>query len=146
MELLSYEGDILVFGLAKVPKDKMHANDLVKIISEKGGITISAHPFRDNGRGMGEHIKKVSRLSGIEAFNGNTEFHQNLQAYYLSKELKLPCFGGSDAHKVEQIGKYATFFEDEIKGVNDLIKAVKERRVYPVKYNSEKNIFGEVIL
>ncbi len=29
-EILTYEGDILVFGLKDIPKNKMHAKDLLK--------------------------------------------------------------------------------------------------------------------
>jgi len=141
MELLTYEGDILVFGLEEVPKEKMYAKNLTTLISRNGGVSISAHPFRDNGRGMGNYIKKVEQLSGIEAFNGNTGSYQNKQAYELGQELNIPCFGGSDAHKIERIGIFATVFPDGIRDEVDLINAIKYENVFPVKFNKNKNEF-----
>jgi len=144
MELLTYEGDLLVFGLEEVPTEKMHADVLIHLVSQNDGICISAHPFRDNGRGMGEHIRKIDGLSGIEAFNGNTEPYQNFQAYNLGMGLNIPCLGGSDAHSIERIGRYATMFPEGLRDVKDFINAVKNRNVFPVLYNDYKNRFEEV--
>jgi len=131
-EILTFEGDILVFGLKDLPNHKMHAIELLRLISKNNGIAISAHPFRNNNRGLGSHIREVnSIISGVEAFNGSTEPHQNLHAYTLATELKLPSVGSSDAHTLDKIGKYATVFEDGIRDELDLIEAVKRGNVYP---------------
>lgn len=116
-EILTYEGDILVFGLKDIPKNKMHAKDLLKIVYENNGVAISAHPYRNNNRGMGDYIReaKMLGLSGVEAFNGSTEPHQNLLAYSLATELNLPCIGSSDAHVIEKVGKYTTVFPNGIR-------------------------------
>ncbi|MCK4260133.1 MAG: PHP domain-containing protein [Halanaerobiales bacterium] len=148
MELLTYEGDLLVFGLEEVPQahiaGKSHANELISLINQKGGIALSAHPFRNNGRGMGEFIRQIDNLSGIEVFNGNTTFENNSRAYHLGLELGIPCLGGSDAHRIERIGKYATSFSDGIRDLKDFINAVKEDEFFPVEYNN--NRFEEVKL
>lgn len=143
MELLTYEGDLLVFGLEEVPTEKMHAIDLVKLAWNHGGVCISAHPFRDNGRGMGAYIKDLTGLAGVEAFNGNTSYVHNHKAYKLAKNLDLPCLGGSDAHRLERVGQYATCFPDGIRDEHDLILAIREGAVYPLVY--EENNYKEVI-
>lgn len=143
VEILTYEGDLLVFGLEEVPKEKMSANELISLVSRAGGIAISAHPYRDNGRGMGDNIRKLDGLSGIEVFNGNTELFQNIKAFDLAKELNLPCLGGSDAHRLERIGRFATLFPDGIRDEKDLIDAIKHRKVSPVKY-VDINDFQEI--
>lgn len=133
VEIFTYEGDILCFGLEKVPEKKIHAQELIDLVNEKGGVTISAHPFRNNGRGLGNKIKDLKGLSAIEVFNGNTTYENNSKAYELANELNIPCVGGSDAHKLQNIGKYATRFPQNITNEKDLIRAIKQGKVVPVE-------------
>lgn len=133
-EILTHEGDITVFGLDALPKEKLSAQQLVDITLKAGGVAMSAHPFRQNNRGMGNSIRKVRGLSGIEAFNGSTPMHLNMQAYQLAAELGIPTFGASDAHVVEKIGKYATLFPGRIRDVRDFIEAVKHGNTCPAIY------------
>ncbi len=133
-EILTYEGDLLVFGLDRLPDKKMHAQKLINIVNTAGGVAISAHPFRNNDRGMGENISKVKGLSGVEVLNGSTTFANNLAADNLAKSLSLPCLGASDAHHADKVGKYATYFYDDIKNIRDFINAIKNNRVSPAVY------------
>lgn len=133
-EILTYEGDITVFGLDKLPKEKVHAQQLIDMTLKAGGVAMSAHPFRQNNRGMGDIIRDVKGLSGIEAFNGSTTPHHNLYAYGLAAELGLPSLGASDAHTYEAIGKYATVFPGNIRDERDFIEAIKSNRVCPAVY------------
>lgn len=133
-EILTHEGDITVFGLDTLPKEKISAQQLIDMTLKAGGVAMSAHPFRQNNRGMGNSIRKVRGLSGIEAFNGSTPMHLNMQAYQLAAELGIPTFGASDAHVIEKIGKYATIFPDRIRDVRDFIEAVKQGNTCPAIY------------
>lgn len=133
-EILTHEGDLTVFGVDHLPPEKMHAQEIIDLTLEAGGVAISAHPFRQNNRGMGNSIRQVKGLSGIEAFNGSTTPHNNLYAYGLSAELALPAFGASDAHKIEAVGKYATEFSGRIRDTADFIKAVKAGDTCPAVY------------
>ncbi|MDD4265576.1 MAG: PHP domain-containing protein [Aminobacterium colombiense] len=135
LELLTYEGDLLVFGLDLVPEKKMHASDALELVNRQGGVAVSAHPFRDNGRGMGNFIRSLPGLSGIEAFNGSTRLTHNFKAHALANELELPRLGGSDAHFVERVGLYATAFPGIIQNENDFIGAIRTGNVYPVVYD-----------
>ncbi len=139
-EILTYEGDLLVFGLNDIPKHKMHAGELMDIVLKKGGIAISAHPYRNNNRGMGDYIREAVKLglSGVEAFNGSTEPHQNLYAYALATELGLPSFGASDAHLTSKIGKYATVIPNGVRDERDFIEVVKSKELHPAIYRDGK--------
>ncbi|WP_290763139.1 PHP domain-containing protein [Halanaerobium sp.] len=137
-EVLTQAGDILVFGLNDLPKEKIPTQDLIDLVNEAGGIAIAAHPFRDNGRGVGEKIRNLSGLAGIETFNGSTKPDHNFQAYSLALELDLPCLGGSDTHVIERVGKFVTSFPDWVSTTKDLIKAVKNNEVMPVNYNHKE--------
>lgn len=130
-EILTHEGDITVFGLDRLPTEKLHAQQLIDMTLRAGGVAMSAHPFRQNNRGMGHSIRMVRGLSGVEAFNGSTPMHHNLHAYSLAAELNIPTFGASDAHVVEKIGKYATVFPGNIRDTQDFIEAVKHGNTCP---------------
>jgi predicted metal-dependent phosphoesterase TrpH len=133
-EVLTWQGDVTVFGLEHIPQERMHAAELIDLVVKKGGVAISAHPFRQNNRGMGHAIREMKLLGGVEAFNGSTEYQHNMDAYLLAQELGLPCLGGSDAHNREKVGCYATVFPDGIRDEKDLIQAIYAREVYPVTY------------
>ncbi|SHH57038.1 hypothetical protein SAMN02745196_00814 [Clostridium collagenovorans DSM 3089] len=135
-EVLTFEGDIVVFGLEELPKEMVHAQELIDLVNSKGGATISAHPFRENNRGLGNHIREVKGLSAVESFNGSTKPYNNLYAYGLAIELGLRTVGASDCHEIEAIGRYCTIFPDNIETEQDLIKALKEEKLYPAVYKN----------
>ncbi|WP_048602658.1 PHP-associated domain-containing protein [Rubeoparvulum massiliense] len=133
-EILTKEGDLVVFGLTDLPEEMLHAQDLIRLVDQAGGVCISAHPYRTNNRGLGNHLRDVEGLAGVEAFNGNTPPHHNLMAYAVATELGLPMFGASDAHWAHQVGKYATIFPDGIRDEQDLIAAIRSKEVRPAVY------------
>lgn len=130
-EFLTFEGDMTVFGLQRLPEKMIHAEELIDIVRSAGGVAICSHPYRQNNRGMGDYIKKLQGVWGIEAFNGSTPKHHNLKAYELSIRLNVPALGGSDAHVLEQVGKFATWMPDWVKDEDSFIKAVKMSLAYP---------------
>jgi predicted metal-dependent phosphoesterase TrpH len=137
-EILTHEGDMTVFGLDELPKNKIHAHELIEIVNKKGGVAVSSHPYRQNNRGMGDHIRNLQMLGGIEAFNGSTPPDHNYKAYKLSLELNIPALGGSDAHNRQQVGKYVTVFPDGIRTEKDLIEAIKSQNIFPAYYENGK--------
>jgi predicted metal-dependent phosphoesterase TrpH len=145
VEILTYEGDILCFGMDKVPEKKLHAQELIDLVNQLGGATISAHPFRNNGRGLGDTIKDIRGLSAIEIFNGNTSLENNFRANKIANILNIPCVGASDAHRLQNIGKYATKFFDNITDENDLIRAINHGKVVPVYYDNDSKKFNEFV-
>lgn len=67
-EYLTREGDILAFGIDRLPdEEQLPAQEFINYVNERGGVCIAAHPFRNNNRGLGENLKKVKGLAGIEA-------------------------------------------------------------------------------
>jgi len=139
VEVLTDLGDILVFGARDIPMANIEAARLTDVVAKQGGVTVSAHPFRDNGRGMGESIRIIDKLSALETLNGRTKDIHNRMASDLAEELRLPSMGGSDAHTVEEVGNCATLFSDEIRSEADFVRAIKAGRVLPV---SSANGYG----
>ncbi|AKL94579.1 metal-dependent phosphoesterase PHP family [Clostridium aceticum] len=142
-EILTYEGDMLVFGLDHLPKEKLHADELLKLVEKSKGVAISAHPFRPSNRATGNYNRSLRGFRGIEAFNGTTKSQYNTLAYYLAQELNLPALGGSDAHHIHQIGQCATLFPDGIRDEKDLIQAIVSREVSPIIYRN--NTFQSIV-
>ena len=135
-EILTYEGDILVFGINKLPDKKMHANQLINYVNKRKGITICAHPFRNNNRGVGNKINNLPGLTAVESLNGSTSYKNNFKANNLAQKLNLPTLGASDAHNSQRIGKYASYFEDKITNIKDFIKAIEKNRVSPAIHHN----------
>jgi predicted metal-dependent phosphoesterase TrpH len=142
-EILTYEGDMLVFGLNELPKQKLHAIELLDIVQKNNGIAISAHPFRPNKRSLGNYNRHLNGFWAIEAFNGTTNPQYNSLAYQLALELNLPALGGSDAHHIDQVGRCATLFPRGIRDEQDFIQAIISRETSPVIY--ENNTFVPII-
>ena len=140
VEILTYEGDILAYGLDEVPEQKLYAQELIDLVNSEGGATIAAHPFRDNNRACGAYLKELVGLQGIEAFNGSTKSYQNLQAHSVAMELNLAATGASDCHTKDAVGTYCTYFYDNIESEKDLIEALKEARVSPAVYENGKYV------
>lgn len=142
-EVLTTEGDIVVFGVENLPPETfaprmLTPRELLTIVKEHDGIGIAAHPFRTNNRGLGNHIEEVSDiLDGVEAFNGSTPPHHNLTAYTLATNLELGIFGASDCHVKDKVGCYATEFNADIKDMDGFIEAVKSRNCCPVIYKEQ---------
>ncbi|MDD4238303.1 MAG: PHP domain-containing protein [Desulfotomaculaceae bacterium] len=133
-EVLTLEGDMTVFGLERLPEKKVHARELIQMTEAAGGVAICSHPYRQNNRGMGDLIRHLPLIWGIEAFNGSTPKHHNQQAFDLSLELNVAALGASDAHVIEQVGKFATWMPDWVKDETGFIHAVKKGLTLPAAY------------
>lgn len=133
IEYLSLEGDILAFGIPSLPP-KRHgsAQWFIDWVKEHGGITIAAHPFRSNSRGLGKKLLTVKDLDGVEVLNGSTSPHANQKAREYAEKIGVKCIGASDCHNLIALGRYATFVDYDCKTVDDLVYAVKNCTCYPV--------------
>lgn len=123
-EVLTHEGDLLVYGLDRLPNQIMHAAELTAYVTEQGGAVISAHPYRNHNRSLGNQLKSLENLSGVEGLNGNTPTFFNLQAFDAAQAINKPVFGGSDAHQIHQVGKCATRFKQIISNEQELVQAI----------------------
>lgn len=125
VEYLTKQGDILAYGINKMPKPFLNAQDFIDFVNAEGGACIAAHPFRNNNRGLGKHLLEVDGLTGIEILNGNSTIAENRIALEYCNKLNLQAVGGSDSHDKTQVGKYATEFPDTIANINQLVQFLK---------------------
>lgn len=144
-EVWTRQGDLLVFGVDEIPAQRVDAQTMVDMVNTRGGATIAAHPYRSNGRGLGDVIGTLQGLTAIEGYNGRTEPHQNLKATELAERMGLPCTGGSDAHQPGEVGRYATYFKVPVHSERDLITALKAGSFNAVSLEGETESLADWI-
>ena len=121
----------------------MHKSAFVKdLVEEAGGAIVVAHPYRrvyretapQDETSYGEMVERGLRnevfdiVDAIEIRNGRGTVKENAFSETLANKLDMPRTGASDAHKLADIGTYATEFYDKITGLSDLIKSIKSGR------------------
>lgn len=133
-EYASSQGDMLVFGLTIEQADEfrpgMPPEDAVHRVHELGGVCIAAHPTRA-GMGYDDRIATLP-FDAIEVASVNLQEHEQRLAAQLAANIGLRPLAASDAHRVADVGKYATEFLDPLHSVADLRNAIKNGRFRPV--------------
>jgi predicted metal-dependent phosphoesterase TrpH len=143
-EITTDQGDMLVFGMHKDVQGIIKLQDLKRLVDEADGFMIAAHPFRGflifNTNEIGLTVEKamerplLRQVHALEVLNGKVTERENDFAGKVAKGLNLPATGGSDAHDVQGVGKYATCFERPIANEEELVKALKSGRFTPCYY------------
>ncbi|MEW6621030.1 MAG: PHP domain-containing protein [bacterium] len=136
IEVSTKEGHVLVFSknIDEIKRD-IYVVDLISMVHEKGGVVIPVHPFRRGVPCLANKIYEISGFDAIEILNGNCTQEMNIIAWLASIKLGLASVGGSDAHTLTQVGKYATMFEANIKSEEELINAIKSGNYQAVKWS-----------
>ncbi len=141
-EITTDQGDILVFGLNKIPAKKglISAMELREIVKEEGALMIAAHPFRgfliSDVQSLGLTPEKASKrelfklVDAVEVLNGRVNASENIFTKKVSDICDLPGTGGSDAHETSEIGIYATYFQEKISTEKELIEALKSKAYF----------------
>ena len=142
-EFTTNQGDILVFGLYKDLKELLMIQELSKEVKTAGGFMIAAHPFRGfKTFGIGrlqmtvEHAckrKVLEFVDAIEVGNGKLSPDENDMARKVAEKLGLPGTGGSDAHRIDDVGKWLTVFEKEIQDESQIVEELHAGRFRAVK-------------
>ena len=143
-EITTDQGDILVLGLEEDLRGVVRLETLREMVPKAGGFLIAAHPFRGFltfGIGyLGLTPEKARRrplfqsVDGVEVLNGRVSEKENRFAAQVAAELGLAVTGGSDAHRAEEVGRYATRFSVRIRNERDLIEALQNGKGEPVVF------------
>lgn len=150
-EITTDQGDMLVFGMHTHVQGIIKLSDLNKMVAEVDGFLIAAHPFRGflvfNASQIGLTVKKAMQRSAyaqvhaLEILNGKVTAEENRFAEKVAAGLGLPATGGSDAHEIAGVGKYATRFDHPLENERDLVQALKSGRYEPCSFRKERG-FG----
>ena len=147
-EFTTNQGDILVFGYYEDIKELMMIQDLRARVTAAGGYMIAAHPFRGfKTFGIGQLQMTVEQackrkvlefVDAVEIGNGKLSPDENDMARKVADKMGLPGTGGSDAHRVDEIGTWVTVFENDIRDENELLQELHAGRFKAARYTEDR--------
>ena len=135
IEFFSLWGDITAWGIDSYPDHRISAQEFIDHVNKAGGFCVSCHPFRNNNRGLEDHLRDVKGLHGVEVLNGSTSLEANRTALRYCRELGLQAIGASDAHVEKQIGKYVTWLPEMVYNTQDFIAQLHNCKTRPAIWN-----------
>jgi predicted metal-dependent phosphoesterase TrpH len=137
-EFTTNQGDILVFGYEEDIKELLTIEELRDRVAAAGGFMIAAHPFRGfKTFGIGQlqltveqacSRKMFDYVDALEIRNGKVSDEENEMAARVADRLGLPGTAGSDAHRLDEVGKWVTDFEHAIENEQELIEELRAGR------------------
>jgi predicted metal-dependent phosphoesterase TrpH len=128
------EGEFLVFGMKKSMTSHYAAQELVERVHGEGGILIAAHPYRlsRGGRqeyyGSGDGVYDLD-LDALELYHPDHGEEALEKCRRAMEKLSLPGTGGSDAHKILEVGCRVTLFEREVMDEEDLVREIRQGNI-----------------
>ncbi len=145
-EVITDQGDVVVFGLERNIEGIIRLEDLRTEVARAEGFMIAAHPFRGfltfgvDKLGLtpekAMNRKVFQYVDGVEILNGKVNEEENGFAGEVARGLGLVLTGGSDAHEVEEVGQYATRLDAKVQNETDLIEALQTGRTAPVAFRA----------
>jgi hypothetical protein len=137
-EITTNQGDILVFGYGREVKGVVPIQDLRKEVEAVGGLMIAAHPFRgfllfgisQLQLDLEQACKRsvFQHVDGLEIHNCKVTDPENDMARRVAERLGLLGVAGSDAHRLDEVGKCVTIFEREVRAEQELIEEIRAGR------------------
>lgn len=149
-EFDTYQGHIIVLGAPGVTR-AANVQTLREHVVAEGGLMILAHPFRfypsplsllyprewhEPGEWPPERLAEhplFGLVDAVEAWNHRATRVQNILAETCARVRGLPIVAGSDSHAPEDVGRYATAFDDDIQTLDQLMAAIRAGRCHPVE-------------
>jgi predicted metal-dependent phosphoesterase TrpH len=137
-EITTNQGDILVFGYDHEVKGVVPIQDLRKEVEAVGGLMIAAHPFRgfllfgisQLQLDLEQACKRsvFQHVDGLEIHNCKVTDPENDMARRVAERLGLLGVAGSDAHRLDEVGKCVTIFEREVRAEQELVEEIRAGR------------------
>ena len=135
VEYFSAHGDITAWGIDTFPDTRIDSQIFIDHVNAHGGFCVSCHPFRNNNRGLEDHLRNVRGLHGVEVLNGSTDMDACRKALRYARELNLKTIGASDAHVEKQIAKYVTWMPETVTTLPDFIAQLHACQPKPAIWN-----------
>lgn len=111
------------------------AEAVIDLFDSKNGIAIASRPYDlDIPFNMGDYIFEFARLGAVEVFNPRVDRTKNDFALEAATFMDLGTTGGSDpVDGGDAIGRYATFFEDDLTSQRLFVDALRESEYWAVE-------------
>ncbi len=137
-EVTTNQGDILVFGYREDVKGVVGIEELREAVTKAGGLMFAAHPFRGflvfGFAQLQMDLDQACRRSvfryvdGLEVLNCRLTRQENDLALQVAQRLGLLGVAGSDAHRLDEVGRYVTVFQREIITDAQLVEELRAGR------------------
>lgn len=129
------DNDYLVYGITKeflISYPDLFEQGIEKFherAKEHGLLVVQAHPYRDD-----VCFPTPGVVDGIEVYNSNPRHHDhNKRAETMARENGLFFLSGSDAHRVDDLGKVGILTEREIKSSDEFIEVIRAGKYELIK-------------
>ena len=114
---------------------------------------VVAHPYRRTYRKQAdtdqaayyEMLERASRntvfdiIDGVEVLNSRGSEEENAFSHEMARWFKLPGTGASDAHKLDDLGTFATEFHENIRDLDDLIREIRVGNFSPIVLDATRS-------
>lgn len=144
-EVNTEDGHMLVYGLQNYTYGMHRVRELAQLVEAADGAMVAAHPYRrqmpwypdnpdDYHRALerAKNNKAYAHVAALETENGRGSERENAFSRRLAEEMRMAQTAGTDSHAQRDIARCATYFEQDIHSLDDLIRELKSGRFYPV--------------
>lgn len=132
-EYSSARGDILIYGLEPEQVKEFVPGGQPEVMLAKaqamGAVCIAAHPTRA-AIPFDERIFEMP-FEALEVKSVNLASHEQRLADKLANDLGRMKTASSDAHRLEDVGRYATEFQEPIQSIADLRNSLRRGTFRP---------------
>ena len=153
-EITTEEGHLLVYGLDRYIFGMHRAAFVKQLVDEAGGVVVVAHPYRRAYRqaadtSPGAYYEMLDRAcqntvfpmaDAVEVLNGRGSEQENAFSHEIARQFGMRGTGASDAHRLEDLGTFATEFQRPIQRLDDLIHELKAGRFNPLVLNTRTGL------
>ena len=153
-EVTTEEGHLLVYGLSKYIFGMHRASVVKQMVDEAGGVMVVAHPYRrvyrenadKDDASYDEMLDRAARnevfgkVNAVEVLNSRGSEQENAFSLEIARRFGLKGTGASDAHKLADIGTFATEFERPIRCLEEFIQEIKAGRFSPVVMSKQTSL------
>ncbi len=138
MEVTTNQGDVLVFGISRNIKEVVPIEQLRQEVLEAGGFMVAAHPFRGfllfGVTQLQMSVEQASQRSlfkyvdAVEIGNCKVTEPENEMARQVAQRLGLAGVAGSDAHRLEELGRWVTVFQKRVTDEGKFLEELRQGR------------------
>ena len=122
-------GDLLIYGLKDSYQDGTSIREILGAVKAHGGFAIAPHPGVPR-KGLCDHVSSYPLLA-IETWNGRYGAKVARESAALAQKHQLIAVGGSDSHRLEDIGGGGTMFERLPRTLPELAEMVRAGEAKP---------------
>jgi len=106
-EISTSHGHLLAYNITERIEKGLSPEETIERVNDQGGFAVAAHPGRFPN-GMKRSKIRELEINGIEVLNGYSVPHKNWRARKLAYEMDRGMVGGSDAHRLKDVGRAFT--------------------------------------